>query len=55
MADARARLDQPRVARRRLRPRGDPEAFGQWTERVARFLGTGRYLVIQSRNFAVPM
>jgi len=26
----------------------DPEAFGRWTERVARFLGTGRYLVYQS-------
>jgi uncharacterized membrane protein len=26
----------------------DPETFGQWTERIARFLGTGRYLVVQS-------
>lgn len=44
----RYRLDQPRVERRRLRLRYDPEAFGQLTERVARFLGTGRYLVMQS-------
>ena len=42
------RLDQPRVERRTLRPHLDPDAFGQWTERIARFLGTGRYLVIQS-------
>ena len=48
MAEARTRLDQPRVERRTLRLHFDPEAFGQWTERVARFLGTGRYLVIQS-------
>jgi uncharacterized membrane protein len=48
MADPRARLDQPRVERRALRLRVDPEAFGQWTERFARFLGTGRYLVYQT-------
>ena len=48
MADRRARLDQPRVERRGFRLRVDPEAFGQWTEKFARFLGTGRYLVVQS-------
>jgi uncharacterized membrane protein len=48
MADARARLDQPRVERRGFRLRVDPEAFGQWTEKFARFLGTGRYLVVQT-------
>jgi uncharacterized membrane protein len=48
MADNRARLDQPRVERRGFRPQMDAEAFGKLTERVARFLGTGRYLVIQS-------
>jgi uncharacterized membrane protein len=48
MADARARLDQPRVERRTLRLRVDPEAFGQWTERFARFLGTGRFLIYQT-------
>jgi uncharacterized membrane protein len=48
MAESRARLDQPRVERRGVRLRVDPEAFGQWTEKFARFLGTGRYLVIQT-------
>jgi uncharacterized membrane protein len=48
MADPRTRLDQPRVARRGFRPRVDPEAFGRGTERIARFLGTGRYLVYQT-------
>jgi uncharacterized membrane protein len=48
MAERRARLDQPRVERRGFRLSVDPEAFGQWTERIARFLGTGRYLVVQS-------
>ena len=48
MAEARARLDQPRVERRGVRLRVDPEAFGQWTEKFARFLGTGRFLVIQT-------
>ncbi|MCW2632656.1 MAG: hypothetical protein JWR88_1618 [Pseudonocardia sp.] len=41
------RLDQPRVARS-LRFGVDREAFAQLTERTARFLGTGRYLVIQT-------
>jgi len=48
MADARTRLDQPRVERRGLHVRVDAEAFGQWTEKFARFLGTGRFLVIQT-------
>jgi uncharacterized membrane protein len=48
VADSRGRLDQPKVERRTLRPSLDPDAFGQWTEKIARFLGTGRYLVIQS-------
>jgi len=41
-----ARLDQP-IAPRRLvrRPHYDPEAFGRVSERIARFLGTGRFLV----------
>lgn len=41
----RARLDQPRPDRRRLLPVYDPEAFGRLSERVARFLGTGRFIV----------
>ena len=48
MADRRLRLDQPRVEGRGLLPHFDPEAFGNWTERVARFLGTGRYLIMQT-------
>ncbi len=48
MADSRARLDQPRVERRGPRFQYDAEAFGRSTERIARFLGTGRYLVYQS-------
>jgi uncharacterized membrane protein len=48
MADNRARLDQPRVDRRGPRMHVDPEAFGRFTETFARFLGTGRYLVVQT-------
>ena len=41
------RLDQPRVRRHTLHLRSsvDTEAFGQWSERIARFLGTARFLV----------
>jgi uncharacterized membrane protein len=40
------RLDQPREVRRSLpTPSYDPEAFGRLSERVARFIGTGRFLV----------
>jgi uncharacterized membrane protein len=48
MAENRMRLDQPRAARRGPRFRVDPETFGQWTETFARFLGTGRYLAVQT-------
>ena len=48
MAARRARLDQPKVERRGLRNRYDADAFGRFTERVARFLGTGRYLIFQT-------
>jgi uncharacterized membrane protein len=41
----RTRLDQPRAPRRRLLPAYDPEAFGRFSERFARFLGTGRFIV----------
>ncbi|MEU2506832.1 DUF1003 domain-containing protein [Streptomyces sp. NPDC007863] len=41
----RIRLDQPRERRARLLPEYDPEAFGRLSERIARFLGTGRFLV----------
>jgi uncharacterized membrane protein len=41
------RLDQPREVRRTLvpTPSYDPEAFGRFSERIARFIGTGRFLV----------
>ncbi|KMS85735.1 MULTISPECIES: DUF1003 domain-containing protein [Streptomyces] len=41
----RARLDQPRSPRRRILPEWDPEAFGRLSEKIARFLGTGRFIV----------
>ncbi|ETK31218.1 DUF1003 domain-containing protein [Microbispora sp. ATCC PTA-5024] len=39
------RLDQPRELTVRLRPYYDPEAFGRLSERIARFLGTARFIV----------
>lgn len=42
------RLDQPRAGRRSPRFAADPEAFARLSERVARFLGTGRYLALQT-------
>jgi uncharacterized membrane protein len=42
------RLDQPYLPSRRLTPTYDPEAFGRMSETIARFLGTGRFLVAQS-------
>lgn len=44
---ARSRLDTPRTSRR---PRFnlDPEAVGKVSESIARFLGTGRYLLWQT-------
>jgi uncharacterized membrane protein len=40
-------LDTPREARRQLlsRPDFDPDAFGRASEKFARFMGTGRFLV----------
>ena len=45
---ARQRLDTPRTSRRRLTPQFDVEAAGRFGESFARFLGTGRYLAIQT-------
>ncbi|WP_326688121.1 MULTISPECIES: DUF1003 domain-containing protein [unclassified Streptomyces] len=39
------RLDVPRTPRRNLLPAYDPDVFGRTSERIARFLGTGRFLV----------
>ena len=41
------RLDLPRQPRR-LTPRLDPDAFARFSERIARFLGTGRFLAAQT-------
>jgi uncharacterized membrane protein len=41
----RERLDVPRAPRRRLLPEYDPDAFGRLSEEIARFLGTGRFIV----------
>ncbi|MFB1297693.1 DUF1003 domain-containing protein [Mycobacterium sp. pW049] len=46
-SSARQRLDTPRTSRS-FGPRLDIEAVGQFSERIARFLGTGRYLAIQT-------
>ena len=47
MSSRSSRLDVPRDTRRLLMPRPsyDPERLGRMSERVARFLGTGTFLV----------
>jgi uncharacterized membrane protein len=40
----RARLDQPLEPRRSLRPTIEPETFGKVSDRIARFLGTWRFI-----------
>ncbi|WP_440100541.1 DUF1003 domain-containing protein [Streptosporangium sp. H16] len=47
------RLDQPRQPGLRLRPHYDPEAFGRLSERIARFLGTARFLVYMTGFVAI--
>jgi|SRR5205823_3439554 len=55
------RLDQPKGVRR-TGPRYDVEAFGRFAETIARFIGTARFLVLQTVvvvvwiawNFLVP-
>jgi len=42
----RRRLDQPLLGRTRFEV--DPESFARFSERIARFLGTGRFLAIQT-------
>jgi uncharacterized membrane protein len=47
MAEPRrvSRLDQPREPGRISVPRYDPEVFGRWSEGIARFMGTAKFLV----------
>lgn len=48
-AERGRRLDQPRSVRRGPRaPSYSPESFGRLAESVARYLGTARFLVIQT-------
>jgi len=47
-APARRRLDTPRTSRHRLTFNVDVEAVGRFSESIARFLGTGRYLLWQT-------
>ncbi len=47
MAETRRRLDQPRTARR-FTLDIDPDAFGRFSERLARLLGTGKFLFWQT-------
>jgi uncharacterized membrane protein len=44
----RGRLDTPLTSRRRFTFNLDPEAVGNFSESIARFLGTGRYLAVQT-------
>ncbi len=45
-ADRTPRLDQPVTDRRRARrPAVDPEKFGRFSERIARFMGTAKFLM----------
>ncbi|WP_175596287.1 DUF1003 domain-containing protein [Thermomonospora catenispora] len=55
MSPRQSRLDQPLEQRRALlpRPHYDPESFGRLSERIARFLGTARFLVYMTVFIAV--
>ena len=41
----RDRLDQPAEPGRVRLPRWNPETFGQWSENIARYMGTARFIV----------
>ncbi|GAA2707794.1 MULTISPECIES: DUF1003 domain-containing protein [Actinoplanes] len=46
MSEARRdRLDQPREPGRVRLPKFDPEAFGRWSEGIARYMGTAKFIV----------
>jgi uncharacterized membrane protein len=50
-----ARLDQPREARRSLftRPQVDPDTFGRFAEKFARYMGTATFLVYMTVFVAI--
>ncbi|MEU4158487.1 DUF1003 domain-containing protein [Actinoplanes sp. NPDC026670] len=45
MSERRDRLDQPREPGRVQLPKFDPEAFGRWSESIARYMGTAKFIV----------
>ena len=47
-ASRRPRLDQPLEPRRSIRPSVDSETFGNLSERVARFIGSWRFIAYMS-------
>ncbi len=49
----RIRLDQPKDRARAIRPQYDPEMFGRWSERVARFIGSARFIAWMTAFVAV--
>ncbi|MGH3715789.1 MAG: DUF1003 domain-containing protein [Micromonosporaceae bacterium] len=49
----RRRLDQPRESARLSLPHWDPELFGKISERIARFMGTARFLVYMTVYISV--
>lgn len=51
-SSSRRRLDQPRATRLTL-PRMDSETFGQFSERIARFMGTARFLAYMTAFIAL--
>jgi uncharacterized membrane protein len=55
MAERRVRHDTPQDVRRPLvrRPAYDPEAFGSFAERFARFMGTARFLLYMTGFVAI--
>jgi uncharacterized membrane protein len=45
VSERRDRLDQPREPGRVQLPKFDPEAFGRWSESIARYMGTAKFIV----------
>ena len=48
----RDRLDQPIEPGRVRLPRFDPEAFGRWSESIARYMGTAKFIVYMTMLIA---
>ncbi|XVU24909.1 DUF1003 domain-containing protein [Actinoplanes sp. CA-054009] len=49
----RDRLDQPVEPGRVRLPRFNPEAFGQWSENIARYMGTAQFIVWMTLVIAI--